>query len=426
MRFGRLFLLLVLVAVLCRATLALMQATDPSELLKTADEMIQTVVRLRGLEPKSQILKGVKTREEISRFLNDRVQEEYSQSELQQEGQMLQKLGLIPPKMDYKEFALKLLTEQVEGFYDPEKKTFYIAAWLPADEQKPVMVHELTHALQDQYFDISKTLKKDLAAANDDRALAHQAIMEGDGLAVMLNYILEPAKKNFAQLPNMVSLMRTQMLTAQSQYAVFGSAPQYFQESLLFPYEYGAAFLQNAWNKNPSWQSINEIYADLPVSTEQIIHPEKYYAHDNPKPVKEENLAVELGNDWKVAYKNVLGELSLGLFMNLRFTDERARKSVFGWGGDEAVLLTNGEGKSAVFVNTIWDSMPEADIFFLALQDWFHKSYPKARKVYESPTGLSVVQNGEFHSLRRDETSIRFIIGLPEADGQRLLSGEPK
>jgi hypothetical protein len=426
MKFVRLLLLLVLIAGISKATFAFFQEANTSELLKAADEMIQTTARIRGLEPKGPILRGVKSREEISRFLNNLLQKEYSRSELQKEGKMLQKLGLIPSSMDFKDFLLKLLSEQAEGFYDPETKTLYIASWAPIEEQKPVMAHEITHALQDQYFDIGKTLKEDRDLANDDRALAHEAVREGDGMAVMLNYLLEPAQKDFTKLPDLLTVMRAQMSVSQSRNAVFESAPKYIQESLLFSYGYGTAFLQKVWAKDPSWKSIDKLYADPPASTEQILHPEKYFSHDDPKPVQEEDVAAKLGNNWKVAYKNVLGEFSLGLWMNLRFTETRARRVVSGWGGDQVLLLENGEGKNAVFVNTVWDSADEADVFFTALQDWFKQTYPQAAKIKESSTGLSLVQNGEFHSLQRDGTSIRFIIGLPEPDGLKLIHGEPK
>jgi hypothetical protein len=394
------------------------QVTDTSDLLKITEELLQTVTKLRGLEPKSEILKGVKTRLEISQYLNERVAEDYSQGELEAEGKMLRKLGLIPASIDYREFVVKLLTEQVGGYYDPDKRMLFIASWLAPDEQKPVLVHELTHALQDQHFDVSRILKEDRKLRNDDRALAHQAVLEGDGMVVMLQYLLEPVKRHFSQLPDLAFIMQTQMSTMQAQYSVFRNAPPYLQESLLFPYGYGAAFLQKAWKENPSWQAVNKIYSDLPASTEQIMHPEKYLAErDNPKPVAEEDPAVKLGKDWKNTYRNIMGEFSLGLLLNVQLTEERARRSVTGWGGDQVLLMENGEGKEAVFVNTAWDTADDAEKFFLAMQDWFQKGYPKAVKTDEPPAGFSLVHDGEFHSIRRDGAVVRFVIGLPEAGG---------
>jgi len=416
----RLILLLALIVGSGQGAPALSQVTDPSELLKTADEMVRTTARLRGLEPKTDISRGVKTREEISRYLNERVQEEYSLRELLLEGKTLQKLGLIPASIDYKEFMLKLLSEQVGGFYDPERKTFFIASWLPVAEQKMVMVHELTHALQDQYFDVNKILKADRKLSNDDRMLAHQAFLEGDGMAVMIEYLLEPAKRHFAELPDLAFVMRLQMATAQEQFSVFKSAPPFIREMLLFPYGYGASFMQQVWKQDSSWQAINKIYADLPGSTEQILHPEKYYGvRDEPKPVNAEALAARLGKSWKVAYKNVMGEFALGLLMSLHLTEERSRRAAAGWGGDQVLLLENEAGKDTVLLSTLWDTAGDAEKFYAAMDEWFRQRYPKAVRTNESPTGFSVVQDGEFNALRLEGAEVRFVLGLPEADAPK-------
>jgi hypothetical protein len=417
----RWILWLVLVVGLSRSTSALIQDTNTSELLKAADEMVQTTARLRGLEPKAPIMKGVKSRAEISQYLNERAREDYDHGELTLEGKMLQRLGLIPAAIDYPEFTLKLLTEQIGGFYDPDKKTFFIASWLPVAEQKPVMVHELTHALQDQYFDVGRILRQDRKLDNDDRALAHEALLEGDGMVVMLNYLLEPVKRNFSELPDLAFIMRAQMSTMQSQFAVFKSAPAFLQEVLLFPYGYGSSFLQSVWKQNPSWQAVNKIYSDLPESTEQIMHPDKYYGiRDDPKPVHAEAFAAKLGKEWKIAYKNVLGEFSLGLLLNLHLTGERARRAVIGWGGDQVLLLENEAGRDAVLVSTTWDTLDDSEKFFAAMDEWFRLHYPKASRTDESPTGFSLIQDGEFCSLRREEADVRFIIGLPEADAKKF------
>ena len=416
----RLILLSALIVGLSQGALALFQEADTSDLLKTADEMVRTTARLRGLEPKTAISRGVKTRAEISQYINKRVQEDYSQRELLLEGKTLQKLGLIPASIDYKEFMLKLLTEQVGGFYDPDKKTFFIASWLPVEEQKMVMVHELTHALQDQYFDVNKILKADRRLNNDDRVLAHQAFLEGDAMAVMIEFLLEPAKRHFAELPDLAFVMRLQMATAQEQFSVFKSAPPFLQETLLFPYGYGASFMQQAWKQNPSWQAINKIYLDLPDSTEQIMHPEKYHGvRDEPKPVNAEVFAAKLGRRWKAVYKNVMGEFSLGLLMSLHLTEERSRRAAAGWGGDQVLLLENEAGKNAVLISTLWDTAGDADKFYAAMNEWFRQRYPKAVRTNETPAGFSIAQDGEFSALRIEGSEVRCILGLPESDAPK-------
>jgi Zn-dependent peptidase ImmA (M78 family) len=403
--------------ILASAVFAFEQA-NPPDLLKTADEMFQTVARIRGLEPKAQIEKQVKSRDEISSYLEKRIKEEYSNSEILQQEKMLKKLGFLPPDMNYLDAALKLYKEQIEGFYDPEKKLFVIAAWTPVDQQKPVMAHEFTHVLQDQYFNMDKLMKEDRAGDNDDRALAHQALTESDAIAVMLEYI---SHQDLGKMRDLASMDLTSMLNvAQSQSPETRDIPLYLKANLIFPYSYGIAFLQKAWLKDPSWQSINKLYSDMPISSEQIMHPDKYFAHDNPKPVQEEDIAAKLGDGWKATYKNVLGEFSLGLLLNLKFTDQRSQRSVLGWGGDEAMLLENGD-KQAAYVNTIWDGADEAEIFFLAMQNWLKLAHPKARQLKNDSAAFSLTSAGEFYSVQRDGMTVKFILGLPEKDGIRYL-----
>ncbi len=411
------------ILILGGGALAVVQETNPSELLKTADDMIQAASRIRDLQPKSPIARGVKSRDEISQYLNEQVQENYGKGELQQEGTLLRILGLIPASIDYRDFVLKLYSEQIAGFYDPDRKTFFIASWLAAAEQKPVMVHELDHALQDQYFDVNKIIKEDRGLHDDDKTLAHQALFEGDATVVMLNYELEPVKRTFSQLPDLAFAMRTLLAGMQSQFPVFKTAPTYLQETIFFPYGYGASFLQKIWAQHPSWDYVNKIYSDLPTSTEQILHPEKYYGtRDNPKPVDAEPVAAKLGSDWKVVYKNVLGEFSLGLLLNLHLSEERSKSAAAGWGGDQVLLLQNAEGKNAALIDTVWDSVAEADEFYQAMQAWFQQKFPNAVKSDETTAGYSLTLDKQVHALRHEGAEVRFIIGLPESEAKKLAA----
>ena len=404
------------------ASVALVQQPTPSDLLKASDEMVRLTGRLRGLQPKAPIAKEVESRDQIARYLTETVRSNYDAAELQHEGRILQKLGLIPAGMNYVDFMIKLLTEQVGGYYDPTKKKFFIAGWLPADAQKPVMVHELTHALQDQYFDVNAIMEKDRQAHDDDRALAHEALMEGDAVAVMFNYLLEPSGRSFDKLPDLAFVMRAQFWTMDSEFEVFKAAPMYLKEILVFPYGYGAAFLQKVWAKDPSWAAVDKIYSDLPQSTEQIIHPEKYLgARDDPKPVTVEDPSPLLGEKWKRTYTNVLGEFSLFLFLKQYLQEEPAKRAAAGWGGDQIMLVEDGT-HDAVFAATTWDSPEEADEFYSALGDWFQIKYPKAQKNAESGTGFSVVQGGEYNTVQHNGQDVRFVIGLPESEVGKLKS----
>jgi hypothetical protein len=414
----RLVLCISAILALGGIALAFAQETNPPDLLKTADEMIRITARLRGLEPKSPILRAIKSRDEISRYLNEKLQKESTDREILEEQIFLRTLGLIPSSLDLKASALKMLTERIEGVYDPEKKTLFLVSGIPAAEQNPVIIHELDHALQDQYFDLGKILNEDRHLENDDKVMAHKAVIEGEALVIMM---LEASKRTFSQLPDLAVV--SQLLNNASE--VPGNTPMYLQETLQFPYGYGAAFLQKIWLKNPSWESINKIYSDLPSSTEQILHPEKYYGdRDEPKPVNAEAIAGKLGSTWKVTYKNVLGEFSLDLLLRLYLTEQRSRRAAAGWGGDQVLLLENAAGNNAVLADTVWDSPEEGEKFFNAMQAWFQQKFPNARKADETTAGFSLTEDKQINWLRRDGAEVQFLIGLPESDAP--LVRDPK
>jgi hypothetical protein len=392
----------------------------PSDLLKTADAIVAQVTRLRGLAPKNPIQKGVKSRAEISAYLNSHVKENYGEQQLETEGRMLKALGLIPEPSKYKELVMKLLTEQVGGYYDPDKKTFFIAGWLPLEQQRPVMVHELTHALQDQYFDLNNVLKKDLKDEDDDRTLAHQAIFEGDAMAVMLDSLLEPMGRNFSQLPDLVTAMRSQFAMMDSQFEVFKSAPVYLKETLLFPYSYGASFLQKVRATQP-WSAVDRIYSDLPQSTEQIMHPDKYLGtRDEPQTLSPADPAGDLGGPWKTTYHNVLGEFTVYLLLRSQLQEDQARTAAAGWDGDVIQLVENGAGKSAAFLTTVWDTPEDADEFQAAARDLLKARHPQAQAAKNLPDVLTLVDGGEYSAVEKNGSTVRLILRLPEAEAAKI------
>jgi len=402
------------------------QEAAGSDLLKAADEVLHKVVELRGLAPRGPVAKGIKSRDEIARYLNERVKEEYDAGELEREGRLLKKLGLLPEEMDYKDFTLKLLTEQVGGYYDPAKKTFFIAGWLPTDQQKPVMAHELVHALQDQHFDVERLLRRDRKLANDDAVLAHQAVLEGDGMAVMLDYTLEPIGRNFTQIPGLIEAMRAQLQSMDSEFAVFNQAPAYLKESLLFPYVYGVAFLQKVRARG-SWAEVDRVYRDLPASTEQIIHPEKYLERrDRPQAVDVKDPSSALGAGWKTGYRNVLGEFTLYLMLRLHVPEERALAASAGWGGDTVLLVEKAGGaQGAVFAESVWDSPQDAAEFYEALAAWLPARFAGAKDESSGSNSRLFVEGAVYHTASVSGSRVRFALSLPLERRAALASHWP-
>jgi hypothetical protein len=305
----------------------LAEPSGMAALLAAADDITRQVVALRGLETRRPIARGVLSREEIGRKLNDRIAKEYTPGEIKVESRFLKRLGLLPPETDYLGLLTSLLQEQVAGFYDPFSRQLYIADWLGLELQRPAMAHEIEHALQDQHFD----LKQFAAPIKDDgdRQLARAALVEGDGTAVMLEFVAQSNGLDASRLPDAVisSIGKQIAAGAMDQSPIYSRAPRFLRETLLFPYFAGMQFV-HALRRGHTWARINEVWRAPPESTEQVIHPEKYLAGERPVQVTASPLAslaprTELRRD-------VLGELELRVLFASRMPDGDAERAAAG------------------------------------------------------------------------------------------------
>ena len=341
--------------------------TAPSALLSAADEIARQVATLRGLPQTTPFSRGVLSRAEIGAKLRERISKDYSAEEVQVESAVLKRMGLLPLDADYEKLLFDLLTEQVAGFYDPYKKTLYIADWLPLDMQRPALAHEIEHTLQDQHFDLkrfSQPFKED-----GDRQLARSAVVEGDGTALMLEFAARGMNLDTAKMPQMIARLGKQMMQmSMAATPALQQAPLVLRESLVFPYVAGLEFVI-AHRANEPWSRIDEVFKDPPDSTEQIIHPEKYAQRERPVAITAQPLASLAAVGYKDVRRDVLGEMLFRVWFTSRLSEATAAQAAAGWGGDRLVAYsTPKEALPAVIVLSAWDSDPDADEAELALR----------------------------------------------------------
>jgi hypothetical protein len=375
-------------------------------LIQSADEVLKAVSEIRGLAVEAPIRKSVKSRPEIETYLLEKIESEYPAEEIRSEAALLKQLFLIPEEMDLYDFMINLLTEQVAGVYDPDSKEFFIADWIPLELQRPVIAHELTHALQDQYHDLSGLLAR--IPGNDDQMLAKSALVEGEALIVMIEYSLKPLGGSILNIPDIRKMTESQRSLMEAQFPTFASAPPYIQETLLFPYTYGASFLQH-FLKAGSWEDVERIYSALPESTEQIIHPLKY--RENPdRPTLVPEAAVALGKGFDQVHSNVLGEFGLFLVLG-RFLDDRpAKDASSGWDGDRVQLFQNSSGVSLLRLESVWDTPSDANEFYSAYSSLIPLKYPGIKRTREE-SGVSLWEDEDgSHSVRIELSDIRLVI----------------
>ena len=382
------------------------RASSADELRRSTDTVLSRVSALRNLPAKGPVETGIRSREEIRRYILSRMAEEYPAEELELDRRLLVKLGLIPDSLDYRRTLVLLLTEQVAGYYDPKTRTLYVADWVPVQEQLPVMAHELAHALQDQHFDLERLLEG--VEGNEDATQAHAAVVEGEGLGLMLEYILNPLGQSFLDIPDLVQMQKDQIEHARQSYDIFRKVPPFIQEALLFPYVQGARFLQH-YVRRHGWPAVDRLYADLPRSTEQILHPEKYESpRDDPTRVAPPPLPASLEGRWERIYRNVLGEFMLRLVLEQFLEAGPARDAAAGWDGDSVQLYQGANGELALWVRSVWDTEQDAVEFFDAYQDLIRLKYGQAEP--EAPDGAPA------RRLWRTETDVLIL----ERTGRRI------
>ena len=344
---------------------------DTERLLQSVDEVLAKVERIRGIPSRRSIARGVKSREEIRRYVTERFQEEYPAERVRTEEQLLKRLGLIPDDMDLFNFQLELLTEQVAGYYDPVTDTFYLADWLPEAMQLPVIAHELTHALQDQEIELSDLLQPDWE--NDDRTLARAAVFEGEGLITMLVFVMEPMGIGVDDLPDIAALQSAQLPLMEAQFPVLAAAPAFLKASLMFPYVYGSSFMQAYLREHP-WTSVGELYRNPPESTEQILHPEKYLGHRDD-PTSMGNPIPPPDGPWRCELSTTIGEFTLREMLRRFLETSVAAAATAGWDGDVIALWSQPGGRWAFSLQSVWDEEGDAREFAEAMHRWMEAKH---------------------------------------------------
>jgi len=384
------------------------------ELISTFQEVSAQVEKLRKLKFYQPVKYDFKSKEEITSYIMSKMAEEYTEAELKGEERALKFFGLVAPDFELKKTYIALLTEQVAGFYDPPSNTFYIANWIGAAIQKPIMAHELTHALQDQHFQLEKKMKR--VKGNDDRNLSFMALIEGEATAIMLDYSLGAMYTSFEILPDIVEIMRSQMETVNNQFQEYGRAPAILKEGLLFPYVYGTGFLQKIRQAHP-WNYMATIYKNPPQSTEQIIHPEKYLTEpDPPRNIPEARLKTLVPDGFRPVFTNVFGELGMKIFFEHHLGAETALMIAEGWDGDRYLLVENvSDSKSeAMLTASSWDTLKDCLEFSGGIRKLFSLRHSLHKTINDEPDFLLLQYGQRFAGFRKQGTNCLVFENIPE------------
>jgi hypothetical protein len=360
------------------------KAVPLPEFLKAADEVLAEMSKLLDLPVKAPLKKSLRSRDEIRAYLVKELKEDKEPQQRYADQKTLEQFGLIPRGFSLEPFLLDLLTEQVAGLYDPKTREFYIADWIPLDEQRVVMAHELTHALDDQNFNIDPWMKA--ARPNDDAEIARDAVIEGSALAAMLDYAFREQKLSVRDLPDVTLLIRGEVLKQMAEYPQLAKAPPFIRDELVFPYLAGTTFTQQVLKANSGWGDFHKVFEDPPVSTQQILHPQLYISGTKPQPVSLPDLKGVLPHGWKMLEENVLGEFGLSAVLKQYLGQDRAEKLSPAWAGDWYALFENEKSKQTILVYRLQlDNARNAARFFGQYSEALEQKYGTRTSLFRRP-----------------------------------------
>jgi len=337
---------------------------------KPAERVKAKLVAARGLTFRQPVPVEAVTVAEARTMLERELHAQYNSQELATLSRIYAMLGLVPAGTDLEHAYLELYSAQIAGFYDPiERRMVLVEDAVTPDittrilegvmrrdfAGELVLAHELTHALQDQYYGLDFGRNN---LGEDDAQLARHAVYEGDatlaGFAAVLGNLTPGAA---------VSLAHKLESVPAAMARAYPDIPAAVRETVVFQYVAGVNFITWAYQR-AGWEGVNALLAHPPTSTEQVLHPDKYFTHaEYPLSVHVAGLSPYVQEGWQVAENATVGEFMIRVLGEQFLPEARARSVAAGWDGDRLVALTHGDDIALAWM-TAWDNEKEAAEFF--------------------------------------------------------------
>ncbi|MGC9335958.1 MAG: hypothetical protein ACP5JJ_17565, partial [Anaerolineae bacterium] len=320
----------------------------------------------RGLNETTPITRTLLSRRELSVYLDQKFQENYTAEEIKADVRVLAAFDFVEQGYDLRQVLLDIYSAEVLGLYEDDVDTLYVVT---EDEfsllDRLTFVHEYVHGLQDQHFDLEAYVDED--RLSDDEALARMALVEGDATQAMSQYLL----LHMADI-NQEDIKALAEGAESDGGAALDAAPPIIRETVLFPYTYGLEFVLFLFEDG--WEAVDAAFSDPPRSTEQILHPQKYLADDEPRLVVLPPLTDTLGIGWTLVESEVLGEFQTGLYLAQQVDQDTVAEASEGWGGDRYAVYTK-DGLDVLVFASVWDTVTDREEYVDAYRQYAEAKY---------------------------------------------------
>jgi len=362
-------------------------APDPREQRETrlVARMLQRVEIARHLSARRPVPGVLLDRPALIARVKEHVARELPPLAIHNEGLALQLFGFIPTEFDYEAAEYQLLQDQLAGYYEPSDGTMYMASDLGDEEAEATLAHELVHALQDHRWDLERRSR--YQAGEGDHSEAVSALAEGDATSAMFDVMIEHSApgsgKTAIDLPDEAFAQQIREGMNQGPGA---NSPRVMRSSLAAPYIYGTLFV-HALRRRGGWAAVDHAWDESPVTSEQIMHPEKWLAREPAMTVAAPTFAA-LGEGWKVADEDSEGELGTRIAFEEWLDAKSAAAASAGWGGDRGVLVESA-GRAAFAWRLRYDPGKAKD-------ELTRRAYALVSRGLEGVIGAPQLHEGDF------------------------------
>jgi hypothetical protein len=368
---------------------------EAQELFASIDDTLTWLSKDTGFPIKRKVKGELASRDQVAKYVESKLDEDEDAKRLQRSEIVLKKFGLLPRDFDLHSFLIQLLKEQVAGYYDVKTKSMYLLDWLAPDAQKPVLAHELTHALQDQNFDLDNwenpkgpkaSDKEPYTYDEDEASTARGAVAEGQGMVTLVDYMLRDSGHTVADSPQVAAMMRASM-SSNSGFPLLEKAPLMIRESLVFPYGDGLTFETALLQKGGKETAFSGAFRRPPQDTHQILEVSAYLKGQPVRWLVLPDLRSELGSRYEKYDVGSIGQLDTRIFVEQYADQQRADRLGMAWRGGAYYAASNtdskltGTAKISLIYLSRWETDEDANVFAKIYADYVPKRYAKVLNV---------------------------------------------